>query len=67
MFCNLVNMSPYKFVYYVINGLDVYKTGMHELIKCLKNMYEVRQRMAKSRSGLKIFCTSRPEQSILNI
>ena len=65
IFSDLVKASPYQCLYCVIDGLDVYVTGMQKLVSFLKRLFESR----KSSAGtcLKIFCTSRPEQPILDI
>ena len=49
----------------MIDGLDVYAIGMEELVSFLRRLYESRKNFAGS--NLKIFCTSRPEQPILDI
>ena len=64
IFRDLVTASPYRGIYCVIDGLDVYSTGMDDLTGFLKSMYA----SCSQPSGpvLKIFCTSRPEPSILD-
>ena len=65
IFGDLILASTYERVYCVIDGLDVYLNGMENLVSLLKKLYE----SCKQAKGLclKLFCTSRPEQSILDL
>ena len=60
----LLITSHHRRIYCVVDGLDVYTNGMHDLIDFLKSVFgSIGQRI---RPVLKLFCTSRPDKVILD-
>ncbi|VUC34820.1 unnamed protein product [Clonostachys rosea] len=53
-FHDLVQHSPYQWIYCIIDGLDVYETGMKDLVTKLHEMIK------QGESRIKLFLTSRP-------
>lgn len=63
MFERMLQDNLYERVYCVIDGLDVYKDGMDELIVQLTKIFSPSSRQS---TKLKLFCTSRPNKFILD-
>ncbi|KAK2591873.1 hypothetical protein QQS21_010424 [Conoideocrella luteorostrata] len=53
-FNDLIDTGVYSIVYCVIDGLDVYETGINDLL------YQLKALMDKKFCRLRLFCTSRP-------
>src|SRR6266480_1096583 len=59
---NLLSHGTFRTVYCVIDGLDVYKTGMKQLVENLAKLFDTN---SENRiSYLKLFCTSRPTSDL---
>nr|KMM72211.1 hypothetical protein CPAG_08509 [Coccidioides posadasii RMSCC 3488] len=66
IFRKLLRENAYASVYCVIDGLDVYKDEMDELITKLIEDFNP-ESTAETSVVLKLFCTSRPERHILDL
>jgi hypothetical protein len=64
IFEQMLRDDTYAQIYCVIDGLDVYEEGMGELIS---KLIEFRPTTNKEQSILKLFCTSRPQENILDL
>lgn len=60
-FEDLVKRAPYDWIYCIIDGLDVYKTGMEDLLTRLKAF------TSDAGCRLKLLCTSRPTGPVKTI
>jgi hypothetical protein len=60
---DMVDKSPVPRIYCVIDGLDVYETGMIDLVQKLGSFFSVTT--SKGQPGIKLLCTSRPDREIL--
>src|SRR5947207_15409951 len=63
-FQNLLLDGTFKFrtIYCVVDGLDVYKTGMKQLVENLAKLFH--ENSENRASYLKLFCTSRPTSDL---
>ncbi len=63
IFENMANASSYERLYCVIDGLDVYQHGMHDIITRLNITFNISNAKVSVR---KLFCTSRPDKDVLD-
>ncbi len=63
LFQRMLQDAQYERVYCVIDGLDVYKVRMDDLIFQLTSVFKPNDQKGPV---LKLFCTSRPDKAVLN-